>query len=53
MFGKIGPGFQCLEGEKENSNVYKNGARIVTFDRIRAGIPMIIKIELEFQCVEG
>ena len=28
MFGKIEPGFQCLEGEKENSNVYKDRARI-------------------------
>ena len=28
MFGKIGPEFQCLEGEKENSNVYKDRARI-------------------------
>ena len=27
MFGKIGPEFQCLEGEKENSNVYKDRAR--------------------------
>ena len=28
MFGSIGPEFQCLEGEKENSNVYKDRARI-------------------------
>ena len=28
MFVKIGPEFQCLEGEKENSNVYKDRARL-------------------------
>ena len=31
---QIGPEFQCLEGEDENSNVYQNRARILMFGSI-------------------
>ena len=54
---EIGPEFHCLEGENNNSNAYRNKARIAMFGRIRselqykkdrARIPMCIKIRLEF-----
>ena len=41
MFIKIGPECHCLKGQGWNSNVYKDGARIIMFE----------KIGLEFQCL--
>ena len=35
MFIKIGLEFQCLEGQENNSNAYRNRARIAVFERIR------------------
>ena len=33
---EIGPEFHCLVGENNNSNAYRNRARIAMFGRIRS-----------------
>ena len=33
-FGRIRPEFQCLEGQEQNSNVWKDKVRIPMFGRI-------------------
>ena len=43
MFERIRPEFQCLEGEGQNSSVWKDTTRILRFGRVRS----------EFQCLEG
>ena len=35
MFGRIGPEFQCLEGQSQNSNVWKDKVKLLMFERIR------------------
>ena len=43
MFERIRPEFQCLEGEDQKYNVWKDKVRIPVFGRVRS----------EFQCLEG
>ena len=51
MFGRIRSEFQCLVGYGENSNVWKDKARIPMFgNKIR--IAMFGKLKLEFQCLD-
>ena len=40
MFRSIRSELQCLEGYGQNSNVWKNRARIPMFGRIRSKIPI-------------
>ena len=40
MFGSIRSELQCLEGYGQNSNVWKNRARIPMFGNIRSKIPI-------------
>ena len=67
MFGTKGPEFQCVERYVQNSNVWKDRARILMFGRIRlersgqncsvwndkVRIPMFGIIRSEFQWLEG
>ena len=44
MFGSIGQEFPCLKGYINNFNVCKDSAKFTMFERIRARIPMFIKM---------
>ena len=46
MFRRTRSEFQCLEGLGQNSNVWKDRAKIPEFERIREDTG-------EFQCMEG
>ena len=50
---EIGPECQCLGGEDNNSNAYRNRARIPVFGRITSEFQFFLKMRPELQRLEG
>ena len=53
MYIEIGPEFQYLGGEDNNSNAYRNRARISVFRRIRSVFQFFLKMRPEQQLKEN